>query len=186
MQELFYEHYALRKGFIDPYKDPTNLKLYSALTLHPNKNPHYQVKLHKFMLSRQIQQRKTRIKLLTRDIVAIENHLNESSTMENYMIGIPPSLNRFVPQKRNEVRPWDFMTERLWYAHPPIQARRSISGDKHAAIKDLRMHVSGFRKNSSLFRAAFVEALSIFIKINMFLLKITCKFTSTCSFVPFT
>lgn len=142
MQELFYEHYTLRKGYIDPHEDPTNLKLYSAFTLHPNKNPHYQVKLHKFMKSHQLQKSTTRVKLLTRDVVAMEKYLNQPTTMEDYMIGIPPSLNRFVPKDRSEVRPWDFMTERLWYAHPPIQARRSISADKQIAIKDLRMHVS--------------------------------------------
>ena len=142
MQELFYEHYTLRKGYIDPYNDPNNLKLYSAMTLHPNKKTQYQIKLHKFMQSLQLQHFQSHIKLYSRDIIRMDSYLEEESAMEDFMLGIEPSLNRFLPQNRTEVRPWEFMTDRLWYSAPPLQARRSISHDKHIAVKHLVMRVS--------------------------------------------
>ena len=142
MQELFYEHYTLRKGYIDPLEDPNNLKLYSSFTLHPNKNPQYQMKLHKFMRSLRLQELSVKIKELSRDVLTMKDQLDMRPNMEEYMLGIPPSLNRFVPQNTNEVRPWEFMNDKLWYSYPPSQARRSISNDKHAATKHLVMRVS--------------------------------------------
>ena len=142
MQELFYEHYALRKGYIDPYQDPNNLKLYSAMTLHPNKNPQYQVKLHKFMRSLRMETLATRIKELSRDVVKMDNKLSLPIKMEDFMLGAPPSLNRFLPKNRSDVRSWNFMTDKLWYSSPPLPPRRSVTADKHVAIKHLIMRVS--------------------------------------------
>ncbi|XP_076801044.1 chondroitin sulfate synthase 1-like [Clavelina lepadiformis] len=157
MQELFYEHYTLRKGYIDPFIEPNNPKLYTALTLHPNKNPAYQVKLHKFMNFQKIQNNLKRIKTLSREIVSSNKFLNTRSGMEEYMLGIAPTLRRFVPRKRDEVLPWDFMSERLWYSFPPHQARRAVSTDRQLTARSIIMRVMQTMNANSKARGRVID-----------------------------
>ncbi|ELK24185.1 Chondroitin sulfate synthase 1 [Myotis davidii] len=52
MQQLFYENYEQnKKGYI---RDLHNSKIHRAITLHPNKSPPYQYRLHSYVLSGQI------------------------------------------------------------------------------------------------------------------------------------
>jgi len=144
MQELFYEHYYLRQGYIDPTINPHNPKLVSALTLHPNKNPAYQVKLHSFMRTRKIEDLFTRIKLLQRDVVDFKRLLGQVPSMEEHMLGLKPTLNRYMPYNRTDVLAWDFFTNRLVFTVPPQQARRSMPTHRQAKALGIIVQVSDF------------------------------------------
>lgn len=97
MKELFYEHYSQRRGYIDPSEDPHNSNLFKAFTLHPNKNPIYQRKLHNFMLSQKIKTIQTKIRNTYRDIVQMDMMLDRKIEIEAIMIGRSPTLTRYRP-----------------------------------------------------------------------------------------
>ncbi|KAL1770989.1 chondroitin sulfate synthase 1 [Sigmodon hispidus] len=52
MQQLFYENYEQNKK--EYIRDLHSSKIHRAITLHPNKNPPYQYRLHTYILSRKI------------------------------------------------------------------------------------------------------------------------------------
>ncbi|XP_005871167.1 PREDICTED: chondroitin sulfate synthase 1, partial [Myotis brandtii] len=67
MQQLFYENYEQnKKGYI---RDLHNSKIHRAITLHPNKSPPYQYRLHSYVLSGQIAALRHRTLQLHREIV---------------------------------------------------------------------------------------------------------------------
>ncbi|EPQ10684.1 Chondroitin sulfate synthase 1 [Myotis brandtii] len=66
MQQLFYENYEQnKKGYI---RDLHNSKIHRAITLHPNKSPPYQYRLHSYVLSGQIAALRHRTLQLHREI----------------------------------------------------------------------------------------------------------------------
>uniref|UniRef100_H2Z1X9 Hexosyltransferase n=1 Tax=Ciona savignyi TaxID=51511 RepID=H2Z1X9_CIOSA len=157
MQELFYEHYALRKGYIDPYDEPNNPKLHTAMTLHPNKNPAYQVKLHYFMRSQRIQQLMGKVKQLSRDVVELSSRLTSAIDVEHFMLGSPLTLNRFSPRHHADVIEWSFLTDRLLYSAPPRQPRRSLPIDLQLTIRNLVMQVMAMMNSNSRSRGRVID-----------------------------
>nr|CAB3230906.1 chondroitin sulfate synthase 1 [Phallusia mammillata] len=157
MQELFYEHYYLRKGYIDPNVDPSNPKLYSAMTLHPNKNPAYQVKLHSFMGGKKIIEKLSKIKLLQRDVLDLSRELDRSPGIEEYMLGLHPTLHRFRPKKRDDVIPWDFINDRLLYASPPHLARRAMPSHRQVSMRNIVMQVMRMMNENAKVRGRVID-----------------------------
>lgn len=97
MKELFYEHYSKRVGYIDHEDTTLGNELSSAITLHPNKNPAHHRRLHIHFLSEKIKQLQARLSRLYRDVVVEDKVLRRTPDAEEFMLGIPLSLNRYRP-----------------------------------------------------------------------------------------
>ncbi|KAK2107627.1 Chondroitin sulfate synthase 1 [Saguinus oedipus] len=140
MQQLFYENYEQnKKGYI---RDLHNSKIHQAITLHPNKNPPYQYRLHSYMLSRKIAELRHRTIQLHREIVLMSKYSNTEIHKEDLQLGIPPSFMRFQPRQREEILEWEFLTGKYLYSaadgQPP---RRGMDSAQREALDDIVMQV---------------------------------------------
>uniref|UniRef100_A0ABI7WGM2 Hexosyltransferase n=1 Tax=Felis catus TaxID=9685 RepID=A0ABI7WGM2_FELCA len=140
MQQLFYENYEQnKKGYI---RDLHNSKIHRAITLHPNKNPPYQYRLHSYMLSRKIAELRHRTIQLHREIVLMGRYSNTEIHKEDLQLGIPPSFMRFQPRQREEILEWEFLTGKYLYSaaegQPP---RRGMDSAQREALDDIVMQV---------------------------------------------
>ncbi|XP_020372360.1 chondroitin sulfate synthase 1 [Rhincodon typus] len=140
MQQLFYENYEQnKKGYI---QDLHNSKIQRAITLHPNKSPEYQYRLHSYMLSRKIMELRYRTIQLHREIVLMGRYSNSKLHKDDLQLGIPPSFMRFQPQHREEVLEWEFLTGKYLYSafdgQPP---RRGMDSAQKEALDDIIMQV---------------------------------------------
>ncbi|XP_026528851.1 chondroitin sulfate synthase 1 [Notechis scutatus] len=140
MQQLFYENYEQnKKGYI---RDLHNSKIHRAITLHPNKSPPYQYRLHSYMLSRKIAELRYWTIQLHREIVLMSKYSNTEVHREDLQLGIAPSFMRFQPQQREEVLEWEFLTGKYLYSmldgQPP---RRGMDSSQRQALDDVVMQV---------------------------------------------
>ncbi|XP_043099698.1 chondroitin sulfate synthase 1 [Puntigrus tetrazona] len=140
MQQLFYENYEPnKKGYI---RDLHNSKIHRAITLHPNKNPPYQYRLHSYMLSRKIAELRHRTVQLHREIVQMSRYSNTEVHKENLQLGMPPSFMRFHPHQREEVLEWEFLTGKYIFSSSDGQPpRRGIDSSQKMALDDIIMQV---------------------------------------------
>lgn len=113
MQELFYENYEHKKGFIEELHSS---KIHSAITLHPNKRPAYQYRLHNYMLSRQISQLRYHTIQLHRESMSMSHLSNTELQWEDQQLGAAPSYTRYQPAERADVIEWDFLNGRYLYS----------------------------------------------------------------------
>ncbi|XP_067873771.1 chondroitin sulfate synthase 1 [Heterodontus francisci] len=140
MQQLFYENYEQnKKGYI---QDLHNSKIQRAITLHPNKSPEYQYRLHSYMLSRRIAELRHRTIQLHREIVLMARYSNSQMHKDDLQLGISPSFMRFQPQHREDVLEWEFLTGKYLYSafdgQPP---RRGMDSSQKEALDDIIMQV---------------------------------------------
>lgn len=140
MQQLFYENYEQnKKGYI---RDLHNSKIHRAITLHPNKNPPYQYRLHSYMLSRKIAELRYRTIQLHREIVLMSKYSNTEVHKDDVHLGIAPSFMRYQPRQREEILEWEFLTGKYLYSaadgQPP---RRGMDVSQREALDDIVMQV---------------------------------------------
>lgn len=140
MQQLFYENYEPnKKGYI---RDLHNSKIHRAITLHPNKNPPYQYRLHSYMLSRKIAELRHRTIQLHREIVQMGRYGAGEASREDLQLGMPPSFMRFHPKQRDEVLEWDFLTGKyLFSSSNGVPPRRGMDSAQRLALDDIIMQV---------------------------------------------
>lgn len=140
MQQLFYENYEPnKKGYI---RDLHNSKIHRAITLHPNKNPPYQYRLHSYMLSRKIAQLRHRTIQLHREIVQMGRYGAAEPSREDLQLGMPPSFMRFHPRLREEVLEWEFLTGKYLFSSSDGQPpRRGMDSSQRLALDDIIMQV---------------------------------------------
>ncbi|XP_038851984.1 chondroitin sulfate synthase 1 [Salvelinus namaycush] len=140
MQQLFYENYEPnKKGYI---RDLHNSKIHRAITLHPNKNPPYQYRLHSYMLSRKIAQLRHRTVQLHREIVQMGRYGAAEPSREDLQLGMPPSFMRFHPRLREEVLEWEFLTGKYLFSSSDGQPpRRGMDSSQRLALDDIIMQV---------------------------------------------
>uniref|UniRef100_A0A3B3Y801 Hexosyltransferase n=2 Tax=Poecilia mexicana TaxID=48701 RepID=A0A3B3Y801_9TELE len=140
MQQLFYENYEPnKKGYI---RDLHNSKIHRAITLHPNKNPPYQYRLHSYLLSRKIADLRHRTIQLHREIVQMGRYGAAEPTREDLQLGIPPSFMRFHPHQREEVLEWEFLTGKYLFSSSDSQPpRRGMDSSQRQALDDIIMQV---------------------------------------------
>ncbi|XP_078097722.1 chondroitin sulfate synthase 1 [Mustelus asterias] len=140
MQQLFYENYEQnKKGYI---QDLHNSKIQRAITLHPNKSPEYQYRLHSYMLSRKIAELRHRTIQLHREIVLMGRYSNSELHKDDLQLGIPPSFMRFQPHHRGEVLEWEFLTgKHLYSAFDGQPPRRGMDASQKEALDDIIMQV---------------------------------------------
>ncbi|XP_029472946.1 chondroitin sulfate synthase 3, partial [Rhinatrema bivittatum] len=156
MQQLFHENYEHnRKGYI---QDLHNNKIHAAITLHPNKRPAYQYRLHNYILSRKISELRYRTIQLHRESVAMSKLSNTEISKEDQQLGMIPSFNRFQPHKRNEVIEWEFLTSKLLYSmadnQPPCQSINSIL---RTSLDDTVMQVMEMINENSKSRGRLID-----------------------------
>ncbi|XP_062870131.1 chondroitin sulfate synthase 3 isoform X2 [Trichomycterus rosablanca] len=155
MQELFYENYEHKKGFIE---DLHSSKIHSAITLHPNKQPPYQYRLHNYMLSRQISQLRYRSLQLHRESMAMSHLSNTEVQWEDQQLGAPPSFTRYQPNEREDVIEWDFLTGR--YLYPTSEnnvPRQGLGNALRFALEDIVLQVMEMINGNSKARGRVID-----------------------------
>lgn len=145
MQQLFYENYEQnKKGYI---RDLHNSKIHRAITLHPNKSPPYQYRLHSYVLSGQIAALRHRTIQLHREILLMSRYSGGAGGLgetrkDDLQLGAPPSFTRFQPRRREEILEWEFLTGRHLYSaaegQPP---RRGMDAAQREALDDVVLQV---------------------------------------------
>ncbi|XP_048829175.1 chondroitin sulfate synthase 1-like [Brienomyrus brachyistius] len=142
MQQLFYENYEPnKKGYLS---DLHNSKIHRAITLHPNKSPPHQYRLHSYLLSQQIAELRHRTVRLHREIVQASRYSGSAGDLrkEDLQLGAAPSFMRFQPRRRQDVLEWDFLTGRYVCSaaegQPP---RRGMEAPQKAALEDIVMQL---------------------------------------------
>ncbi|XP_024117568.1 chondroitin sulfate synthase 1 [Oryzias melastigma] len=140
MQQLFYENYEPnKKGYI---RELHSSKIHRAITLHPNKNPPYQYRLHSYMLSRKIAELRHRTVQLHREIVQMGRYGAAEPGREDVQLGVPPSFMRFNPQQRDDVLEWEFLTGKYLFSSSDSQPpRRGMDSSQKQALDDIIMQV---------------------------------------------
>ncbi|XP_026559759.1 chondroitin sulfate synthase 3 [Pseudonaja textilis] len=156
MQQLFHENYERnRKGYI---QDLHNSKIHTAITLHPNKRPAYQYKLHNYILTRKISELRYRTIQLHRESALMSKLGNDEISREDQLLGMTPSFSRFQPRDRNEVIEWDFLTGKLLYSiaenQPP---RQNINNIQREALDDTVMQVMEIINENSKSRGRLID-----------------------------
>ncbi|XP_033952517.1 chondroitin sulfate synthase 3 [Pseudochaenichthys georgianus] len=156
MQQLFYENYEHNKrGFIEELHSS---KIHNAITLHPNKKPAYQYRLHSFMMSREISRLCYQSILLHREGLLM-SHLSDSEVLwEDQQLGSSPSYMRFKPGDRNDVIEWDFLTSRHIYSAAENKvARQSLGNLLRTAMEDVIRQVMEMINENSKTRGRVID-----------------------------
>ncbi|XP_049574484.1 chondroitin sulfate synthase 1 [Syngnathus scovelli] len=140
MQQLFYENYEPdKKGFI---RELRSGKIHRAVTLHPNKSPPHQYRLHAYLLSRRAAALRHRTVRLHRELVGMARPGAPDPSREDRLLGASPSFMRFRPRRRSDVLEWDFLSARhlftAWDGQPP---RRGTDAAQRQALDDIVMQV---------------------------------------------
>ncbi|NXU58018.1 CHSS3 synthase, partial [Turnix velox] len=156
MQQLFHENYEPnRRGYI---QDLHSSKIHTAITLHPNKRPAYQYRLHNYILSQKISDLRHRTLQLHRESALMSKLSNSEISKEDELLGVMPSLNTFQPRGRDEVIEWEFLTGKFLYSmmenQPP---RQGLSSVLQAALDDIVMQVMGIINQNSRTRGRLVD-----------------------------
>ncbi|KAM8961728.1 chondroitin sulfate synthase 3 [Pelodytes ibericus] len=156
MQQLFHENYEHnRKGYI---QDLHNSKIHTAITLHPNKRPAYQYRLHNYILSRKISDLRFHTIQLHRERVLMSKLSNTEISKEDQQLGMMPSFNRFQPRERNEVIEWEFLTGKHIYSMsanvPPCQ---SLNNLLKVSLDDTVMQVMEMINENSKSRGRLID-----------------------------
>lgn len=140
MQQLFYENYQEnQRGFIEELHSQ---KILGAITLHPNKNPAYQYRLHSFLLGHEISRLRHRTLTLHREGLTMSSLSDSEVQWEDQQLGAPPSYVRYRPNNRNDVISWDFLTGRhIYSAVENNVARQNLGNPLHSALEDIVLQV---------------------------------------------
>ncbi|KAJ8392729.1 hypothetical protein AAFF_G00072130 [Aldrovandia affinis] len=156
MQQLFYENYEHnKKGFI---QELHSSKIHNAITLHPNKRPAYQYRLHSYMLSRKISELRYRTIRLHREGVAMSQLSNTEAQREDQQLGALPSYTRYQPTERSHVIEWEFLTGRHLYATAESQMpRQGLGPALRAALEDTVLQVMEMINENSKARGRVID-----------------------------
>ncbi|MGH0138567.1 UNVERIFIED_CONTAM: hypothetical protein FKN15_072989 [Acipenser sinensis] len=156
MQQLFYENYEHnKKGYI---QELHSSKIHNTITLHPNKRPAYQYRLHNYMLSRKISELRYHTIELHRESVAMSKLSNMEVQKADQQLGLMPSYTRFQPTERNEVIEWDFLTGKHLYSTAEKQMpRQGINSLLRTALDDTVLQVMEMINENSKTRGRVIE-----------------------------
>ncbi|XP_028973013.2 chondroitin sulfate synthase 3 [Esox lucius] len=156
MQQLFYENYEHnKKGFI---QELHSSKIHNAITLHPNKRPAYQYRLHNYMLSRDISRLRYRTILLHREGLTMSKLGSTEVQWEDQQLGAPPSYTRYQPTERGDVIQWDFLTGRHLYSTGENQMpRQGLGSLLRTALEDTVLQVMEMISENSKARGRVID-----------------------------
>eukprot|EP00058_Branchiostoma_floridae_P011136 XP_002596624.1 hypothetical protein BRAFLDRAFT_78480 [Branchiostoma floridae] len=88
-----------------------------AITLHPNKRPEYQYKLHNKFQSLRLDDLNERVLALYRESNHISGLLQQPPTGLALTLGRQPSLTSYRPRHVHDVLVWEFFTRRKMYGY---------------------------------------------------------------------
>uniref|UniRef100_UPI003AAFDBD1 chondroitin sulfate synthase 3 isoform X2 n=1 Tax=Centroberyx gerrardi TaxID=166262 RepID=UPI003AAFDBD1 len=156
MQQLFYENYEHnKKGFIEELHSS---KIHNTITLHPNKKPAYQYRLHSYMLSREISRLRYRTILLHREGLTMSRLSDTEVQWQDQQLGAPPTYMRYQPNERNDVIEWDFLTSRHFYSTGENQMPRQGLGNLlRTALEDTILQVMEMINENSKARGRLID-----------------------------
>ncbi|KAI5629273.1 chondroitin sulfate synthase 1 precursor, partial [Silurus asotus] len=155
MQELFYENYEHKKGFIEELHSS---KIHNAITLHPNKRPAYQYRLHNYMLSRQISQLRYHTIQLHRESMTMSHLSNTEVQLEDQQLGAPPSYMRYQPNERADVIEWEFLNGRYLYStSEKNMPRQGLGNALRSALEDTVLQVMEMINENSKVRGRVID-----------------------------
>ncbi|TRY89554.1 hypothetical protein DNTS_005306 [Danionella cerebrum] len=156
MQQLFYENYEHnKKGFI---QDLHSTKIHNAITLHPNKRPAYQYRLHSYLLHRKISQLRYRTIQLHRECVAMSHLSNTAVKWEDQLLGAAPSYTRYRPAERDDIIEWDFVTGRHLFSTVEKQMpRQGLGSLLRSALEDTVLQVMEMINENSKARGRVID-----------------------------
>ncbi|XP_071369106.1 chondroitin sulfate synthase 3-like [Centroberyx affinis] len=156
MQQLFYENYEHnKKGFIEELHSS---KIHNTITLHPNKKPAYQYRLHSYMLSREISRLRYRTILLHREGLTMSRLSDTEVQWQDQQLGAPPTYMRYQPNERNDVIEWDFLTSRHLYSTGENQMPRQGLGNLlRTALEDTILQVMEMINENSKARGRLID-----------------------------
>ncbi|KAM9841308.1 chondroitin sulfate synthase 3 [Aulostomus maculatus] len=156
MQQLFYENYEHnKKGYIEELHSS---KIHNAITLHPNKWPAYQYRLHSYMLTREISRLRYHTILLHREGLMMTDLSDTEVLWEDQQLGAPPSYMRYQPNQRNDVIEWDFLTGRhIYSAVENRMARQSLRNSLRTALEDIILQVMEMINENSKTRGRVID-----------------------------
>ncbi|XP_061119507.1 chondroitin sulfate synthase 3 [Conger conger] len=158
MQQLFYENYEQnKKGFIQELQSS---KIHGAITLHPNKRPAYQYRLHGYLLARRISELRHRTVRLHREGVAMSRLTRSEPRPQDQRLGAPPSYTRYQPAERGDVIEWDFLTGRHLYAGGAGDGqgpRQGLGPALRAALEDTVLQVMEMINENSKARGRVID-----------------------------
>ncbi|KAM7393445.1 hypothetical protein PAMA_008206 [Pampus argenteus] len=156
MQQLFYENYEQnKKGFIEELH---NSKIHNAITLHPNKRPAYQYRLHSFMLSREISRLRYHTIMLHREGLTMTRLSDTEVLWEDQQLGAPPCYMRYQPNERNDVLEWDFLTGRhIYSAVENKMSRQNLGNSLRTALEGIILQVMEMINENSKTRGRVID-----------------------------
>ncbi|KAK7126250.1 hypothetical protein R3I93_021586 [Phoxinus phoxinus] len=156
MQQLFYENYEHnKKGFI---QDLHSSKIHNAITLHPNKRPAYQYRLHVYMLARRLSQLRHRTVQLHREALTVSRLGSAAVRREDQQLGAAPSYTRYQPAGRADVLEWEFVTARHLYSSSKKQMPRQGLGNLvRSALEDTVLQVMEMINENSKTRGRVID-----------------------------
>lgn len=144
MQHLFYHNYREEKG---SFTHTLGLKeVNRAITLHPVKEPRYLFRMDKHFKSRKIMELFQRELTLQREMASLSALIVTSGEDDNVLDrttpkqGLQPSLNKYVPQRPEDVLPWEFMAKSV-FSHSSANPSRGIELALRQSLDDIVMQI---------------------------------------------
>ncbi|XP_076443832.1 chondroitin sulfate synthase 1-like [Babylonia areolata] len=133
MQQILYQNYKEDQG---SFKNTLKSKAVErAVTLHPVKDPVYQYRIFNYFRSVGVLKTYQRQVQVLREMRQMDHLLmqHDQQTGERERLSHVPGMNRFNPQSREEVVPWEYFTKQI-FSHSHNNPRRGIDSSISAAV----------------------------------------------------
>ncbi|GIY12695.1 chondroitin sulfate synthase 1 [Caerostris darwini] len=146
MQSIFYHSFSGEEVFTGRLKTK---EIHRAITLHPIKQPSYLYRMHSYFYGLQSQNLRYNSLNLYREILDMENLLQESRLFDNTdqllhfntsILGMKPVLNKFNPVSSDETLVWDFISKHM-YAYGSLNPKKRLESYQQLAVNDVVMEI---------------------------------------------
>ncbi|XP_066273498.1 chondroitin sulfate synthase 1-like isoform X1 [Branchiostoma lanceolatum] len=154
-QHLFFNDYKNdKKGRIENLH---TVGVQRAITMHPNKHPPYQYRLHNYLLSQRMHNLRQRTLSMHREVKVMSHLLLEDVTGLDAKLGDVPSLMHFTPRETAEVLTWQYLNNRQVYAAKDLQPRQAIPKAQRAGLDDIIMQMMEMINRHSRTRGRIID-----------------------------
>ncbi|XP_078701367.1 chondroitin sulfate synthase 1-like [Branchiostoma floridae x Branchiostoma belcheri] len=156
-QQLFFNDYKNdKKGRIENLH---TVGVHRAITLHPNKHPSYQYRLHTYLLSQRLQNLRQRTLTMHRQVRSMTQLLQEDTAVAgpDARLGEVPSLMHVPPREAGEVLTWQYLNNRQVYEAKDLQPRQGIPKALRAGLDDIIMQMMEMINRHSRTRGRIID-----------------------------